>query len=104
MVCAGSCGDVSCAVIGGRGWRVEGEGICRFVKAAGVRLVGRRAQLREGNTRRARISLLGVKQASEEATTLSWQGRRGPGDQQRQCMDKRGIKKSRIASVGIEGG
>jgi hypothetical protein len=45
-----------------------------------------------------------VKQASEEATTLSWQGRRGPGDQQRQCMDKRVIKRRRIASVRIEGG
>lgn len=84
---------------------MEGEGICRFVKAAGVRLVGRRAQLREGNTRRARISLLGVKQASEEATAMSWQGQQARGDQQqRQCMSKgkRNSKNDDIASVRIE--
>ena len=34
---------------------------------------------------RARIRLLRVKQASEKAAAMSWQGRRARGDEQRQC-------------------
>ena len=92
----GMCGRGS-SFVGGVGGAV-GE---RRSEQSVVECVG--AQLKSV-LRRARVSLLGVKQASEEAAPMSWQGRRNPGDQQRQCMDEKTIIKRRIASVRIEGG